>query len=252
MLARRSQTLAVIRSIHAAKRTECGVSYSQLMPIDEARWAFTSAYAREVFGQEPHHLRANRRAAERAGLPSWAITPEVGSLLALLASTTVGRSCLQIGTLGGYSTLWLLEGMRPHARIITLESDDAHADFAEREFARHGVEERVELRRGAALDLLPEIAQALGPESLDVVFIDADKASYPDYYEATAGLVAPTGLLLVDNIFGTSGTWIDDLGHPEAAAIDRMNRRAASDDRFEAAGVFVREGLLVARRRQRP
>jgi predicted O-methyltransferase YrrM len=222
------------------------------MPIDEARWAFTSAYAREVFGQEPDHLRANREAADEAGLPSWAITPEVGRLLTLLASTTAGRAGLEIGTLGGYSTLWLLEGMRPDARIITLESDDAHADFAEREFARHGVGERVEVRRGAALDLLPAIARALGPESLDIVFIDADKASYPDYYEATAGLVAQSGLLLVDNIFGTSGSWIDDLSHPDAAATDRMNRRAASDDRFDAAGVFVREGLLVARRRRRP
>jgi len=219
------------------------------MPIDEARWASTTAYAREVFGREPDHIRANRKAAEEVGLPSWAVTPEVGRLLALLAATTAGRSGLEIGTLGGYSTLWLLEGMRPDARIITLEYLDAHADFAEQEFARHGVGERVEVRRGVALDLLPEIAHELGSESVDVAFIDADKASYPDYYEATAGLVAPGGLLLVDNIFGTSGSWIDDLTHPDSAATDRMNRRAAADDRFDAAGVFVREGLLVARRR---
>ena len=83
----------------------------------------------------------------------------------------------------------------------------------------------------------------------DAVFIDADKASYPDYYEATASLVAPGGLLLVDNIFGSSAAWIDDLAHPDAAATDRMNRRAAADDRFDSAGVFVRAGLLVARRR---
>ncbi|MGD8683123.1 MAG: O-methyltransferase [Chloroflexota bacterium] len=222
------------------------------MPIDEARWASTNAYAREVFGREPDHIRANRQDAEEAGLPSWAVTPEVGRLLALLVATTAGRCGLEIGTLGGYSTLWLLEGMRPDARIITLEHVDRHADFAEQEFARHGVGQHVEVRRGAALDLLPAIVQQLGPESLDVVFIDADKASYPDYYEATAGLVAPGGLLLADNIFGTSDSWIDDLTHPDSAATDRMNRRAAADDRFDTAGVFVRAGLLVARRRQRP
>ena len=222
------------------------------MPIDEARWASTNAYAREVFGREPDHIRANREAAERAGLPSWAVTPDVGRLLALLASTTPGRLALEIGTLGGYSALWLLEGMHPDGRIITLESMDRHADLAEQEFARYEVEERIEVRRGDALDLLPDIALELGPESLDVVFIDADKASYPDYYEATAGLVAPGGLLLVDNIFGSSGAWIDDLTHPDAAATDRMNRRAAADGRFDAAGVFVRAGLLVARRRPGP
>lgn len=219
------------------------------MPIDEARWTATNAYAREVYGTEPDHIRANREGADAAGLPTWAVSPELGRLLALLARTTAGRSALEIGTLGGYSALWLLEGMQPDARIITIEYVDAHADYSEAEFARCGVGERVDVRRGAALDLLPGIAKAVGPASQDIVFIDADKISYPDYYERTAGLVAPGGLLLVDNIFGSSGAWIDEVDHPQAQAIDRMNRMAAADERFDAAGVFVRAGLLIARRR---
>jgi len=219
------------------------------MPIDEARWKSTNAYAREVYGAEPEHIRANREGAEAAGLPAWAVSPDVGRLLAVLAKSTEGRSALEIGTLGGYSTLWLLEGMRPDARVITLEYVDAHADYSEREFARCGVGERVEVRRGPALDLLPGVVEELGPGSQDIVFIDADKGSYPDYYELTAGLVAPGGLLLVDNIFGSSSAWIDEVDHPQAQAIDRMNRRAASDERFDSAGVFVRAGLLVARRK---
>ena len=218
------------------------------MPIDEARWKSTNAYAREVYGAEPEHIRANREGADAAGLPTWAVSPELGRLLALLARTTEGRSALEIGTLGGYSTLWLLDGMRPDARVITLEYADAHAVYSEREFARCGVGDRVQVRRGIALELLPGIVSELGPESQDIVFIDADKASYPDYYELTAGLVSPGGLLLVDNIFGSSGAWIDETDHPEAQAIDRMNRRAASDARFDSAGVFVRAGLLIARR----
>jgi O-methyltransferase len=218
------------------------------MPIDEARWNSTNAYAREVYGAEPEHIRRNREGAEAAGLPTWAVSPDVGRLLALLAKTTQGRSALEIGTLGGYSVLWLLEGMRPDARVITIEYVAAHADFSEAEFARCGVGDRVDVRRGEALDLLPEIVDSLGPESQDIVFIDADKISYPEYYELTAGLVAPGGLLLVDNIFGSSGAWIDEVDHPEAQAIDRMNRRAAADDRFDSAGVFVRAGLLIARR----
>ena len=218
------------------------------MPIDEARWTSTNAYAREVYGAEPDHIRTNREAAAAAGLPTWAVSPELGRLMALLAKTTEGRFALEIGTLGGYSTLWLLEGMRPDARIITLEYVEQHAAFSEREFERHGVGDRVDVRRGVALELLPGIVEELGPASQDIVFIDADKISYPDYYELTAGLVRPGGLLLVDNIFGSSSAWIDETDHPEAQAIDRLNRRAATDDRFDSAGVFVRAGLLVARR----
>jgi predicted O-methyltransferase YrrM len=217
--------------------------------MDAERWDFTNAYAREVFGGEPEHIRANRQAAAAAGLPGWAVTPELGRFLALLASTTEGRLALEVGTLGGYSTLWLLEGMRSDSRLITIEYLAEHADFAEAEFERHGFGDRVEVRRGSAPALLPAIAEELGPGSLDVVFIDADKESYPDYYEATAGLVAPGGVLIVDNIFGTSSSWIDEPAHPASAATDRMNRRAADDDRFDTAGLFVRAGILVARRR---
>ena len=220
------------------------------MPIDEARWANTNAYAREVYGHEPDHIRANREAADDAGLPTWAVSPELGRLLALLASTTGGASALEIGTLGGYSTLWLLEGMRPDARMITLEYLEKHAQFSEREFARCGVGDRVDVRLGVALELLPAIVEELGPQSQDIVFIDADKNAYPDYYAATAGLVAPGGLLLVDNIFGSGAAWIDEAEHPDAMAIDRMNRMAAADERFDSAGVFVRAGLLIARRRE--
>ena len=191
------------------------------MAMTTERWAFTNSYARQVFGAEPEHIRANRDAAEAAGLPSWAVTAEMGRFLALLTSTTTGRLALEIGTLGGYSTLWLLEGMRADGRVITIEYEERHADFSDAEFARHGVGGRVEVRRGAALDLLPGIAEELGPGSVDVVFIDADKESYPEYYEATADLVAPGGLLLVDNIFGTGVSWIDDLSEPGIAAASR-------------------------------
>ncbi|MDJ0959415.1 MAG: O-methyltransferase [Acidimicrobiia bacterium] len=219
------------------------------MPMTPERWAETGAYAREVFGAEPPHIEANRVAALAAGLPTWAVTGEIGRFLALIAKATKGELALEIGTLGGYSALWLLEGLSDAGRVITIESVDTHADFAEAEFKRHGVAERVDVRRGLGLDVLPEIADDVGPGSVDVVFIDADKESYFEYYEATADLVAPGGFLVVDNIFGTGSSWIDDLSDPGMAAADRMNRRAARDDRFDTAGLFARAGLLVARRR---
>jgi caffeoyl-CoA O-methyltransferase len=213
------------------------------------RWYATNDYARDVFGSEPEHIRSIREAAEVAQLPSIAVTPELGHLLALLMKTTGGERALEIGTLGGYSTLWLLEGMQPSGTIVTVEYEDRHADFCDEHFARLGVDDRISVRRGTALDLLPPIVADLGPASLDLVFIDADKPSYPAYYEMTRDLVKPGGLLLVDNIFGTGSSWIDDLSHPNSDAADRMNRTAASDPDFDAAGLFVRSGLLIARRR---
>ena len=213
------------------------------------RWAHTSSYAQEVFGLEPPHIRANKEAADAAGLPTWAITGEIGHFLALLAGATNRELALEIGTLGGYSALWLLEGLGPRGRVITIESVDAHADFAEAEFYRHGVADRISVRRGLAREVLPVIASEVGPGSVDVVFIDADKESYPEYYDATADLIASGGFLVIDNIFGTSTNWIDDLSDPGVAAMDRMNRKAAEDDRFDTTGLFVRAGMLVARRR---
>lgn len=213
------------------------------------KWYQTNDYARAVFGDEPAHIRATREAVAEAGLPDWAVTPEVGRFLAMLARTTGGRTALEVGTLGGYSTLWLLEGMAPEGRIVTIEYDDHHADVAAAEFDRHGLSDRVDLRRGTALDLLPGIVSELGPRSLDLVFIDADKESLPEYYDITSDLVVPGGLLIVDNIFGTGQSWIDDMSDPGIAATDRMNRTAAADERFETAGLFVRSGLLVSRRR---
>ncbi len=219
------------------------------MPMTPDRWTQTNSYAQEVFGVEPPHIRANRAAAEAAGLPTWAITGEIGRFLALLAGATSRQLALEIGTLGGYSTLWLLEGLGPGGRVITIESVNAHADFAEAEFDRHGVADRVELRRGLAGEVLPAIAEEVGPGSVDVVFIDADKESSLEYYDVTADLVASGGFLVIDNIFGTSTTWIDDISDPGIAATDRMNRKAAEDARFDTTGLFVRAGLLVARRR---
>jgi len=222
------------------------------MEMTPQRWAFTNAYARDVFGREPAHIAANRGAAAAEGLPTWAVSADVGRLLALLTRTTRGQLALEIGTLGGYSTLWLVDGLAADGRVITIEYVDRHADFAASEFVRHGLADRIDVRRGPALDLLPGIASELGPRSVDVVFIDADKESYPEYYALTSGLVAPGGLLIVDNIFGTGSSWIDDPSDPGIAATDRMNRLAAADERFDTTGLFVRSGLLIARRRNDP
>ena len=219
------------------------------MEMTPQRWAATNQYALEVFGSEDDVLRRLRGDAVTAGLPDIAVTPDVGRLLQILASTTRGRMALELGTLGGYSTMWLVRGLRPGGRLITVEFNDRHADFAEQHFAAAGLAGQIDVRRGPALDVLPGIAAEVGVGSVDVVFIDADKAEYPDYYLGVKELLAPGAMLLVDNIFGTGRSWVDDLSDPGMAGVDRMNRMVAADPDFVTAGVSIRQGILVARRR---
>jgi caffeoyl-CoA O-methyltransferase len=216
--------------------------------ITPQRWRFTADYLREVFGKEDAALVELTRDAAREGLPPIAVTAEVGALLQLLASTTAGRAGLELGTLGGYSAIWLARGLAPSGRLITVEAEPRHADFAERQFARAGLAQRVEVVRGTALEVLPSLAARLGPRSLDLVFIDAVKSEYSAYFEQVKPLIAPGGLLLADNVLGSGRWWIDQLDDPDRQAVDQFNRTVAADPDFLSATVPIREGLLIARR----
>src|SRR5207237_614217 len=125
----------------------------------------------QVFGREDENLRAHHARAAAAGLPDIAISADVGRLLMLLAMMTgEGRGpslIVEVGTLGGYSAIWLARALRPGGRLITVEMDPRHADFAQAEFQRAGVADKVQIRRGKALDVLPALAAELGPAGVD-------------------------------------------------------------------------------------
>jgi predicted O-methyltransferase YrrM len=221
------------------------------MEMTPERWAATERYAAEVFGEEDVVLQGISAAAAAAGLPDIAVSAEEGRLLMILTSMTPGRLAVEVGALGGYSGTWIARGLAPDGRLITIEVDRRHADVAEAAFRAAGLADRVELRRGAALDLLPGLAEELGPASVDLAFIDAHKIEYPDYFRLLEPLIAPGGLFLADNVYGTGGAWIDQAGSdPDMAAIDRFNRLVVGHPDFEAVAVPIRTGLLIARRRE--
>ncbi len=222
------------------------------IPMTSKRCARTSAYLQEVFGRQDEHLAGLMAEAVAAGLPDIAVSADVGRLLTVLTSMTRGRLALELGTLGGYSAIWIARGLAPRGRLITLELDPANARFARRQLERAGVASRVEVREGAALDLIPGLAADLGPACFDVVFIDAEKSEYPEYWRLLRPLVAPGGLVMVDNALGSSSWWIDDEDHPARQAVDRLNRAVAADTEFEAFVVPLRSGVLVARRKTAP
>lgn len=214
------------------------------MSMTPERWDFLSRYAIEVFGDEDPDLAGLMDRAEAAGLPRIAVSADVARLLQILAAMTPGRVAVELGTLGGYSAIWIAMGLAADGKLYTIEAAPAHAAFAENEIARAGVADRVEVVRGKALEVLPDLADRLGPGSVDFVFVDALKREYVDYFELLRPMIAGGGLLVADNVYATGEGWID-----EGYGTDEFNRRVAADPDFDAVATPMREGLLIARKR---
>ncbi|HLT62247.1 MAG TPA: O-methyltransferase [Microlunatus sp.] len=153
-----------------------------------------------VGDQDDDVLRANRA----AGLPAIDVSPAQGKFLHLIARSVRARRVLEIGTLGGYSTLWLARAVGPEGRVITLEYEPKHAEVARANLDRKGVGDRVEIRVGAALDTLPALAEEQ-PEPFDLVFIDADKPNNPHYLTWALRLTRPGSVIIVDNVVRRGG-----------------------------------------------
>lgn len=207
------------------------------------RWSYIGDYADDVFGRYDEHLAGLMDRAVAAGLPPIAVSSDVGRLLKILVSMTPGKLALELGTLAGYSGIWIARGLADDGRLITIEYKDEHADFAQAEFETAGVADKVEIRRGAALELLPGIAAEFGNESLDFVFIDAVKSEYVAYFESIRPMVKRGGMLVADNVYGSGSGWID-----QGYGTDQFNRLIAADPDFEAVATPMREGVLIARR----
>jgi caffeoyl-CoA O-methyltransferase len=180
-------------------------------------------------------------AATELPYPSMLSGPVVGRLLQTLVAAVQARLVVEVGTYAGYSALAMAAGLPPGGRVVTLELDDTHADFAQRRFDASPYADRIDLRRGPAL---ASLAQLDGP--YDLVFIDADKTGYPGYYEAALAKLSPHGLIVADNTLrdGTVLAPSDEASR----VLDELNARWASDHRVIATQLTVRDGLTLLRR----
>jgi caffeoyl-CoA O-methyltransferase len=205
-------------------------------------------YIEDLFAPQDEALEAAVRESQRAGLPEIQVSPNEGKLLRLLAEMVGARRILEIGTLGGYSTIHLGRVLPEDGTLISLEIDERHAEVARKNIERAGLEEKVGIRVGDARELLAELAgNDQGP--FDLVFIDADKQGYPEYLEWALRLSRPGSLILGDNtIWG--GTIIDPQDD-STRAIHEFNERLARDPRLSAIILpLMRErvdGLAIAR-----
>jgi len=181
-------------------------------PTDpEALWSQVDAYF-GVLAPEDVHLVATRARAHAAGLPDIAVAPNQGKFLQLLASVVGARRILEIGTLGGYSTLWLARALPSGGRLVTLELDPAHAAVARESLAEAGVSDRVDVVVGPAAESLATLARA-GVDAFDLVFIDADKQQLALYVDLSLALARPGTLVVVDNVVRAGA--VVDAAHPD-------------------------------------
>jgi predicted O-methyltransferase YrrM len=199
------------------------------------RWAAVDDYISErLVGADPV-LDAAVKAAAAAGLPAIAVSPPQGKLLNLLARAIGARRILELGALGGYSTIWLARALPSGGRLVTLEANPEYAEVARANVARAGLAGIVELRVGAALETLPELASE-GGEPFDLIFIDADKTNTPNYYTWALELSRPGSLIIADNVIRDGAVADADSDDPAARASRRFHDMLAAE---QAAGQRV-------------
>jgi predicted O-methyltransferase YrrM len=199
-------------------------------------WTAVDSYFTDLLVQADPALEAAMQASEAAGLPPISVSPCMGKLLHLLTRMHRVRNILEIGTLGGYSSIWMARALPADGRLVTLEADPRHAEIARANIARAGVSHLVDVRLGPAIDTLPKL-EGEGLTPFDLVFIDADKPSTPEYFGWALQLPRPGSLIIVDNVVRSGGI-VD--GSSRDASVHGMRRFAAmlaSEPRVSATAI---------------
>jgi predicted O-methyltransferase YrrM len=218
--------------------------------MSEALWDAVDRWIADRLLPPDPALEAAVAASEAAGLPPIAVAPNQGKFLHLLARLMGARRILEIGTLGGYSTIWLARALPPNGCLISLEADARHAEIARASIARAGLAGLVEVRVGRALDLLPQLASA-GGGPFDLVFIDADKANNAAYLDWSLRLTRAGSLIVADNVV-RDGAVIDPVARSaDMRGIRRMFELMAAEPRLSATAIQTvgskgYDGLAIA------
>jgi predicted O-methyltransferase YrrM len=204
--------------------------------MDQEQWTQVDQYFTDLLVRPDQLLDAAREASDAAGLPQIQVAPNQGKLLMLLAQAQGARKILEIGTLGGYSTIWLARALPSDGRLITLEAVPTHAKVARANIERAGCADRVEVRLGRALETLPQLAaEGLGP--FDFIFLDADKQTYPEYLKWCIKLSRRGTMLVADNVV-RCGAVVDAASRDaDVQGLRRFLDLLSSDPRVSATAI---------------
>jgi len=174
------------------------------------------------------------------------IAPDQGGFLTLLARLIGASEAIELGTFTGYSAICIARGLAPGGRLLACELSEEYAEIAGRNLEAAGVADRVEIRIGPALETLRELPER---EVLDLAFIDADKQTYPAYYEEVLARTRPGGLIVVDNVLARGRVIAPEEQSEQVQAIRATNDLIAADERIDSAMVAIADGLMLARKR---
>jgi predicted O-methyltransferase YrrM len=219
--------------------------------MSQNQWTAIDDYFNSALAPPDPVLEAALACSEAAGLPPIAVAANQGKFLMLLAQTLGARRILEIGTLGGYSTIWLARALPADGRLISLELDPRHAEVARANIRRAALEGVAEVRTGRALSSLPTLAaENIGP--FDLVFIDADKPSNPDYFDWALQLTRPGSLIVVDNVVRRGAVTDASSRDPNVLGVRRLVDLVAKETRVDAAAMQTvgdkgHDGFLIAR-----
>lgn len=210
-------------------------------------------YSRNLFAPEDAELQSLTQAAHDFGMPvGWEITPDVGRLFQLLCRAVGAKRVIEFGTLAGHSALWFASALPPDGKVLSIEINSDYAAFAREQLAKRGVGEKVEVRVGAGLEMLPQLEAEVTSQNtpFDVIFLDADKAHYPEFLAWAVRVLRPGGLLLADNVLRADSwkgqTLLDPASDdPRILAIRVFNRLLAEHPQFTSLIVPMRAGVAV-------
>jgi predicted O-methyltransferase YrrM len=206
--------------------------------MDDPRWTAVDCYLAGLLGAQDDALASTLDANAQSGLPAIDVSPLLGKLLHLLARATGATQVLEIGTLGGYSAIWLGRALPAGGRLVALEADPRYAAVARANVGRAGLADVVEVRVGRALDTLPLLAEE-GRGPFDMIFIDADKRSNAKYLEWALELSRPGTVIVADNVVRGGAVADDGDGDGDAnvRGVRRFYELLAADPRVTATAI---------------
>ena len=204
--------------------------------MTDDRWSTVDTYITNTLVKTDAALDSALETSEAAGLPAINVSPSHGKLLHILVRLVNARAVLELGTLGGYSSIWMARALQPGGRLITLEYDPKHAELAKANIARAGLAKVIDVRVGIALETLPKIAaETIAP--FDLIFIDADKVSTPDYFTWALKLSRVGSLIVVDNVVRKGEVANARSDDPAVQGMRRFIDMAAAEPRVIATAI---------------
>ncbi|MGZ4048926.1 MAG: O-methyltransferase [Bacteroidia bacterium] len=218
--------------------------------MDQQLFESVDQYISQLFHDEDDCLKATEQSIIESGIPQISISPNQGKFLHILAKLCDAKKILEMGTLGGYSTIWMARALPENGALVTLEIDKKHAEVAQQNFNRCGLASKIEIRLGKAIDILPKL-KTEGAVPFDMIFIDADKPPYTEYFQWALKLSRPGTLIIADNVIREGKVLLDESSDEMVTGVKRFNEFLSqctdvTATIFQTIGAKEHDGMAIA------